>query len=171
MLDFRVRVRHRAERQRFGRLPERRVDILLRAAYPFARSIYWRERRAAHTIRSVWPQFRFERLAYLPEACVLVRRPSAMLRDNLGVAGVQVFAPDYLRALYPDDETVVLDVVDEMAESLSIETEYGCRLVLRGEHTDSEGSPEVCDVEPARPTASREVVGELPEALRGLRIR
>jgi uncharacterized protein (DUF779 family) len=87
------------------------------------------------------------------------------------VAGVQVFAPDYLRALYPDDETVVLDVVDEMAESLSIETEYGCRLVLRGEHTDSEGSPEVCDVEPARPTASREVVGELPEALRGLRIR
>lgn len=87
------------------------------------------------------------------------------------VAGVQVFAPDYLRALYPDDETVVLDVVDEMAESLSIETEYGCRLVLRGEHTDSEGSPEVCDVEPPRPTASREVVGELPEALRGLRIR
>jgi uncharacterized protein (DUF779 family) len=87
------------------------------------------------------------------------------------VAGVQVFAPDYLRALYPDDETVVLDVIDEMAESLSIETEYGCRLVLRGEHTDSEGTAEVCDVEPARPAASREVVGELPEALRGLRIR
>jgi hypothetical protein len=62
-------------------------------------------------------------------------------------------------------------VIDEMAESLSIETEYGCRLVLRGEHTDTGGTAEVCDVEPARPAASREVVGELPEALRGLRIR
>ena len=87
------------------------------------------------------------------------------------VAGVTVYAPDYLRALYPDDETVVIDVIDEMAESLSIETEYGCRLVLRGEHSDSAGAPEVCVPAPPVSTASREVVGALPEALRGLRIR
>lgn len=87
------------------------------------------------------------------------------------VAGVKVYAPDYLRALYPDDETVVIDVIDEMAESLSIETEYGCRLVLRGERTDSAGSPEVCAVTPPTSSVPRVVVGELPEALRGLRIR
>lgn len=87
------------------------------------------------------------------------------------VAGVTVYAPDYLRALYPDDETVVIDVIDEMAESLSIETEYGCRLVLRGEQTDSAGSPEVCAVTPQTSSVPRVVVGELPEALRGLRIR
>lgn len=87
------------------------------------------------------------------------------------VAGVNVYAPEYLRALYPDDETVVIDVIDEMAESLSIETEYGCRLVLRGEHTDSSESPEACDVTPVASSVPRVVVGELPEALRGLRIR
>lgn len=87
------------------------------------------------------------------------------------VAGVAVYAPAYLRNLYPDDETVVLDVIDEMVESLSIETEYGCRLVLRGSHTDSAAEPAACNVEPAVSSAPRPVVGELPEALRGLRIR
>jgi uncharacterized protein (DUF779 family) len=47
------------------------------------------------------------------------------------VAGVPVYAPGYLRALYPGDDGAVIDVVDEVAESMSIETEYGCRFVLR----------------------------------------
>jgi uncharacterized protein (DUF779 family) len=48
------------------------------------------------------------------------------------VAGVEVYAPEYLRVLYPDDEGMVIDVEDDlMAESMSIETEYGCRFVLR----------------------------------------
>src|SRR5437899_11482156 len=49
------------------------------------------------------------------------------------VAGVAVYAPGYLRRLYPGDDGVVLDVdEDYLAESLSIETEWSCRLVLRG---------------------------------------
>jgi len=48
------------------------------------------------------------------------------------VAGVPVFAPGYLRALYQRDEGVVVDVEEGLlAESLSIETEYSCRFVLR----------------------------------------
>jgi uncharacterized protein (DUF779 family) len=48
------------------------------------------------------------------------------------VAGVEVYAPEYLRVLYPDDDGMVIDVEDDlMAESMSIETEYGCRFVLR----------------------------------------
>lgn len=48
------------------------------------------------------------------------------------VAGVDVYAPEYLRALYPDGDGVVIDVEEDlMAESMSIETEYGCRFVLR----------------------------------------
>ena len=89
------------------------------------------------------------------------------------VEGVHIYAPDYLSGLYPVDESVVLDVVDELAESLSIETEFGCRLVLRGPRTDSTSEPQECAV-PA-PTgvaaAPRTVTGSLPEALRGLRIR
>src|SRR3954447_18530168 len=53
------------------------------------------------------------------------------------VAGVAIYAPEYLRKLYPEDEAVTLDVVDELAESFSIETEFGLRLVLRGAHSDS----------------------------------
>ena len=62
------------------------------------------------------------------------------------VDGVVVYAPAYLRALYPGDESVRLDVIDEPAESLSIETEFGCRLVLRGSRTDSMAEPESCAV-------------------------
>jgi uncharacterized protein (DUF779 family) len=47
------------------------------------------------------------------------------------VAGVTVFAPEHLRSLYPGDDGMTIDVTDEMAESMSIETEYGCRFVLR----------------------------------------
>jgi len=48
------------------------------------------------------------------------------------VGDVEIFAPEHLRKLYPGDEGAVVDV-DEgyLAESLSIETELGCRFVLR----------------------------------------
>jgi uncharacterized protein (DUF779 family) len=48
------------------------------------------------------------------------------------VDGVVVFAPEMLRSMYPDTDGVVVDVSEEPAESMSIETEWGCRLVLRG---------------------------------------
>ncbi len=47
------------------------------------------------------------------------------------VDGIPIRAPETLRALYPDD-TLVIDVVDDpAADSLSVETEYGRRFVLR----------------------------------------
>jgi uncharacterized protein (DUF779 family) len=65
------------------------------------------------------------------------------------VAGVPVYAPEYLRNLYPGDEGVTVDVEEgSMAESMSIETEYGCRFMLR----DPAGAPverqeqQICDV-------------------------
>lgn len=85
------------------------------------------------------------------------------------VEGVTVYAPEYLRAQYPGDEGVVLDVVDELGESLSVETELGCRLILRGAGFDSSTEPQACEVPSVR--IERGVVGELPEALRGLRMR
>ncbi|GIU84873.1 MAG: hypothetical protein KatS3mg008_1648 [Acidimicrobiales bacterium] len=47
------------------------------------------------------------------------------------VEGIPVYAPEYLRELYPADEVLLVDVVDELAESMSVETELGCRFVLR----------------------------------------
>ena len=92
------------------------------------------------------------------------------------VAGVPVYAPDYLRRQYPGDDAVVVDVVhDVMAESLSIETEFAERLILRGHGVDL-GRDEVCEL-PTETTPSiatggpSQVTGELPEALRGLRLR
>ena len=92
---------------------------------------------------------------------------------------VPVFAPAYLRDLYPDDDGVVIDAVDVHAESLSIETEWGFRLILRGLGVDT-GVEDACAVpgaartgaavdldDPDRPGAR--VRGELPEQLRGLR--
>ena len=88
------------------------------------------------------------------------------------VAGVTVFAPEYLRTNYPDDDGVVLDVVEELGESLSVETELGCRLILRGRDFTSAGEAEACDPPvPAGEPVLRPVVGELPEQLRGLRFR
>ena len=89
------------------------------------------------------------------------------------VDGVTVYAPQYLRDQYPGDDGVTLDVVDEMGESLSVETELGCRLILRGRDFDSTGTPEVCEVPAAAGAGAqlRPVVGELPAALRGLRMR
>jgi len=90
------------------------------------------------------------------------------------VAGVVVYAPDYLRDLYPGDQAVVLDAHDELAESMSVETEFGYRLILRGDGFDSTGQPDVCAVQPERektPGVLRPVVGELPPELRTLRMR
>jgi uncharacterized protein (DUF779 family) len=90
------------------------------------------------------------------------------------VAGVVVYAPDYLRELYPGDQAVVLDAHDELAESMSIETEYGTRLILRGAGFDSTGAPEVCAVPEAKEKTAgvlRPVVGTMPPELRKLRMR
>ncbi len=85
------------------------------------------------------------------------------------VSGVTIYAPEYLRRMYPDADGVVLDVSDALAESLSIETEFGCRLVLRGAGFDSTTEPEACPV--PVPSLDRGVVGELPPELRGARMR
>ncbi len=87
------------------------------------------------------------------------------------VAGVAVHAPEYLRDRYPADDGVVVDVVQELGESLSVETELGVRLILRGAGWTSEGAPETCAVPAAGPPVLRPVVGELPAALRAIRIR
>ena len=86
------------------------------------------------------------------------------------VAGVAVYAPEYLRRTYPGDDGVVVDVADELGESLSVETELGCRLVLRGPGFDSSQESQACVV-PDGPAVPRPVVGELPEALRRSRMR
>ena len=86
------------------------------------------------------------------------------------VAGVVVYAPEYLREQYPDDDGVVLDVVDELGESLSVETELGCRLILRGPGFSSADEPQACVV-PGAASLDRSVQGRLPDALRGLRMR
>lgn len=89
---------------------------------------------------------------------------------------VVVFAPETLRSLYPGTDGVVIDVYDGPAESMSIETDWGCRLVLRGLGVDtgSVASDETCAV-PGRAAADldvgQRVKGELPEALRRLRLR
>jgi uncharacterized protein (DUF779 family) len=88
------------------------------------------------------------------------------------VDGVPVYAPEYLRALYPAGDGVVIDVVDDLAESMSIETEYGCRFVLR----DGSGEPiqatrQECDVPDAVSALRSRGSQELPEALRRVRMR
>ena len=89
------------------------------------------------------------------------------------VAGVPVYAPEYLRALYPGDDAVVVDVFEGPAESLSIETEWGCRLILRGMGVDAgQTADEACAVPfPEPPAEPRKVVGSLPAHLAKLRIR
>lgn len=82
------------------------------------------------------------------------------------VAGVVVYAPEYLRSLYPGADAVVLDVSDDIAESMSIETEWGQRLVLRGRGLDPSVEPTACPT-----NAPGAVRGELPESLRRLRLR
>ncbi|MCC5952767.1 MAG: DUF779 domain-containing protein [Acidimicrobiia bacterium] len=89
------------------------------------------------------------------------------------VDGVPVFAPGYLRSMYPDDDGVTVDALEVDAESLSVETAWGWRLILRGHGVDTGREDVVCTVDvsdPDRPGAR--VRGELPEALQRLgRIR
>jgi len=97
------------------------------------------------------------------------------------VDDVVVYAPQYLRQMYPDDDGVVIDVFDGPAESMSIETEWGCRLILRGHGVDLGVEAEQCVVEPDGPGVTtrsaaqldvgQRVKGELPEQLRRMRMR
>ena len=89
------------------------------------------------------------------------------------VAGVPVFAPEYLRALYPGDDALAIDVVDDPAESMSIETEYGCRFILRdpaGAETAGQDR-QTCEVPETISALRARGPQELPEALRRARIR
>lgn len=94
------------------------------------------------------------------------------------VAGVEVYAPAYLRTMYPGEDGVVIDLFEGPAESLSIETEWDCRLYLKGQTVDA-GQVDECVV-PARDEgpgllatqpAGSHVKGELPEHLRKIRFR
>ena len=89
------------------------------------------------------------------------------------VAGVPVYAPAYLRDLYRGEDSVVIDVFEGPAESMSIETEWGCRLILRGMGVDAgQSAADECAVPfPDPPAEQRGVVGELPAHLAKLRIR
>jgi uncharacterized protein (DUF779 family) len=89
------------------------------------------------------------------------------------VAGVQVFAPEYLRALYPGAEGVTVDVEESMAESMSIETEYGCRFVLRAPDGTPVANQDIqdCDVPEAVSALRPRGRQELPETLRRARMR
>lgn len=93
------------------------------------------------------------------------------------VGGVPVYAPEYLRRMYPGDDGLVIDVQEGLlAESMSIETEYGCRFVLRdvgGTAVRTDGAacepgtgvpPQVSALRPLGPV-------ELPEPLRRARMR
>jgi len=89
------------------------------------------------------------------------------------VAGVAVYAPEYLRAMYATDDALTIDVVEDLVESMSIETEYGCRFLLR----DSSGGKvagqeqEVCEVPETVSALRSRGPQELPEPLRRLRMR
>jgi len=90
------------------------------------------------------------------------------------VAGVTVYAPEYLRALYPGNDGVVIDVDDGlMAESMSIETEYGCRFVLRGDERVPFGAvtDATCDIPEAVSALRSRGPQALPESLRRARMR
>jgi uncharacterized protein (DUF779 family) len=98
------------------------------------------------------------------------------------VSGVVIYAPEYLRTLYPGDQGPQLEVVDELGESLSVETELGVRLALRGTGLDSTTEPEVCDTPAAagrsgapirshKPVVDRKVIGTPPPELAHIRLR
>lgn len=95
------------------------------------------------------------------------------------VAGVPVYAPEYLRALYPQDDGVVIDVEEGfLAESLSIETEYSARFVLRDHAGDAIAGQAVAECPPEREAVPSHVSAlrgrgpqQLPEALQRIRMR
>ncbi len=89
------------------------------------------------------------------------------------VAGVTVFAPAFLRQMYVGDDGVVVDVDEVMAESMSIETEYGYRFILRDPAGAAIGGQDrqACDVPDAVSALRSRGPQELPAALRRLRMR
>ena len=88
------------------------------------------------------------------------------------VGGVAVYAPAYLRALYPGDDGVTIDVEELMAESMSIETEYGFRFILRGdERVSPTGVTQQCEVPDSVSALRDRGRQELPQALRRARMR
>ena len=90
------------------------------------------------------------------------------------VSGVPVYAPEYLRTMYPAGDGVTIDVEEGlMAESMSIETEYGCRFVLRepGGAKVSGQEQEECEVPDAVSALRSRGTQQLPEALRRIAMR
>jgi len=88
------------------------------------------------------------------------------------VGGATVYAPAYLRALYPGDDGVTIDVEELMAESMSIETEYGYRFILRGdERVSPSGVTQQCEVPDSVSALRDRGRQELPETLRRARMR
>src|SRR5262249_6840037 len=90
------------------------------------------------------------------------------------VGGVPVYAPEYLGALDAGADGVVIDVEDGlMAESMSIETEYGCRFVLRGDERVMFERPAepACEVPEAVSALRARGPQQLPDALRRARMR
>lgn len=88
------------------------------------------------------------------------------------VAGVPVMGDGFIRGLYRGEECVIIDAVEELAESMSVETEFGYRLVLRGSDVAACDIPAVTSpAEPAPPRRIGGIRGEMPEALRAWRIR
>jgi len=82
-------------------------------------------------------------------------------------------APEYLRALYPGNDRVTIDVVDDIMESMSIETEYGVRFILRdatGAAIDGQERQD-CDVPDAVSALRSRGPQALPDALRRARMR
>jgi uncharacterized protein (DUF779 family) len=58
--------------------------------------------------------------------------PEADTQDVGRIDGVQVLSPAWLARLYPDDERLTIDAVeDPLDDSLSLETLLGRRFVLR----------------------------------------
>ena len=89
------------------------------------------------------------------------------------VDGVPVFAPEYLRALYPANDGVLIDAEEVVAESMSIETEYGWRFYLRepGGAKLAGQESEICVVPDEVSALRARGPQELPEALRRIRMR
>ncbi|HEX5616096.1 MAG TPA: DUF779 domain-containing protein [Acidimicrobiia bacterium] len=95
------------------------------------------------------------------------------------VAGVPVYAPEYLRTMYPGDDGVVIDVEEGfLAESLSIETEYSARFVLRDGAGGVVAGQDITECPPERGAVPSHVSAlrargpqPLPAALQQLRMR
>jgi len=96
-------------------------------------------------------------------------------QEVVGTAGgIEVFAPQHLRDLYAGDEAMVIDIITEPAESMSIETEHGVRFILRGRSVDLARGDECEAPAPARSRQQKTIAGrvqELPPHLQGVRFR